>query len=73
MLKRLNKIWEAIGDRVETEPAPTFHSETRNPKGMATIVPDEPLEIFPSETYDETETSERPLTNWAFSTRPIHC
>jgi hypothetical protein len=53
MLNKLKRVFEDIGERVETEQVPKFYSETDKPKGKATIVEDEPLQdLFNEENND---------------------
>lgn len=53
IFSRLKRLWEITSDN-ETD---TFELEIDTPtkqKALATIVQDDPLEIFPSETEDDT-------------------
>ena len=64
ILTRLKRLWELSGEDLP-EKAPSFTGESRKKKAkkMATVLQEDPLDVFPSEEHDNDKTSERPSTN----------
>ena len=50
MFERFKKVFDKMEEQIISEEAPKFHGETEaKPKGMATVVQDDPIEVFPIE------------------------